>query len=399
MRIRPFWPLLGVPAVLLLVPMLLPLTHSFAFERGFPVVLKRLDFRQFYVAGLMVRGECDRLYDIDRADEVQARLLGSIKEDGVMPFAYPAFVALLFVPFSVLPYPAAYLLMLGCNLFLLGLLMWIMAKGLSLQEHQIALLSSTILTAFPVYANLVVGQVAFVGALLFGLFVIDLICQRDVRAGIWVGLLLFKPPMMLVPLLVLLWRRSWKAMAVACSVAGALAALSVELVGWRGIQAELALWRVLGAKDALPPNLAKMQNLRALAHVVGLGDAAWVVASCAVVAVLWLAHRRSADPIWFLGAATIVPMLVLPHYHYYDLSLAIITLALIISRYKGKVGGTARRALTYAVFSPAVSLAASRVTGKNFPIAILILLATFAYCARRCLQPAGGLAMVRADAD
>jgi hypothetical protein len=73
---------------------------------------------------------------------VQARLLGSIKEDGVMPFAYPAFVALLFVPFSVLPYPAAYLLMLGCNLFLLGLLIRIMAKGLSLQEHQIALLAT-----------------------------------------------------------------------------------------------------------------------------------------------------------------------------------------------------------------------------------------------------------------
>lgn len=399
MKIRPFMPLVGVLGVLLLVPLLLPLTHSAGFEHGFPVVLKKLDFRSFYVAGLMMRSERDRLYDIDRADELQARLLGSIKDEGVMLFAYPAFIALLFVPFSLLPYPAAYLLLLGCNLFLLGLLIRTIAKGLSLQERQIALLCATMLTAFPVYANLVVGQLAFVSVLLFALFINELIRQRDVRAGIWTGLLAFKPPMILLPLLLLFWRRSWKAMAAACSVAGALTAFSVALVGWRGIQAQLAVWRVFGAKDAWPPNMAKMQNLRSLSHLVGLGDAAWMAASCVVVGALWLAHRRGADPIWFLAAATTVPMLVLPHYHYYDLSFGIITVALIISTYPGKIGSRTSRALTYAVFSPAAALAVSRAAGKNFPITTLILLATFAYCIRRSLRVADPLAMVRAKAE
>ncbi len=399
MKIRPFLPLVGVLGVLLLVPLLLPLTRSGGFDHGFPVVLKKLDFRCFYVAGLMMRSDRAHLYDMDRATEVQERLLGSIRDEGVMLFAYPALVAAVFVPFSLLPYPAAYLLLLGCNLFLLCMLIWTLAKGLSLDERQTSLLSATMLTAFPVYANLVVGQLAFISALLFALFVSDLVRQRDVRAGFWTGLLMFKPPMMLLPLMILAWRRSWKAVAAACSVAGALAALSVALAGWRGIQGQLAVWRVLGDKETLPVNQVKMQNLRSLAYAAGLGDAAWIAASCVVVAALWLAHRRGADTNWFLAAAALVPMLVLPHYHYYDLSLGIITVALIISTYKGKIGSKARRALTYAVFSPAIALAFARATGHSFPITTLILLATFAFCIRRSLEPATRLAMAPAQGD
>jgi len=90
---------------------------------GTPVALSgRADFRSLYAAGYMVRsGDAHRIYDIDRETEVQSQL---VPLRGVLPYLYPAFSALLFVPFSLLRWRIAYYAFFAVNF----LLLWLSAR-------------------------------------------------------------------------------------------------------------------------------------------------------------------------------------------------------------------------------------------------------------------------------
>src|SRR6478752_5014662 len=82
------------------------------------------DFRQLYAAGYMVRtGHAGELYDIRAQKQFQDALVGS--DERALPFIRPAYQALLFVPFSLLPYRSAYLAFLAVNLLLLALAFWL----------------------------------------------------------------------------------------------------------------------------------------------------------------------------------------------------------------------------------------------------------------------------------
>ena len=60
------------------------------------------DFRQLYAAGYMVRtGHARELYDIRAQQQFQDVLVGN--DERALPFIRPAYQALLFVPFSLLP--------------------------------------------------------------------------------------------------------------------------------------------------------------------------------------------------------------------------------------------------------------------------------------------------------
>src|SRR4029079_12987252 len=78
------------------------------------------DFRQLYAAGYMVRtGQAGQLYDIRAQQQFQDVLVGN--DERALPFIRPAYQALLFVPFSLLPYRSASLAFLAVNLALLAL--------------------------------------------------------------------------------------------------------------------------------------------------------------------------------------------------------------------------------------------------------------------------------------
>src|SRR6185312_13312981 len=87
----------------------------------FPSALRgHADFRQLYAAGYMVRtGHASELYDARAQQQFQNALVGN--DERALPFIRPAYQALLFVPFSLLPYRSAYLAFLAVNLALLAL--------------------------------------------------------------------------------------------------------------------------------------------------------------------------------------------------------------------------------------------------------------------------------------
>ena len=82
-------------------------------------VARSPDFRSFYAAGYMVRTQPSQLYDVARQKQVQDTLVAPTAIP--LPFFHPSYEALLYAPFSLLKFRAAYLSFMFFNVIFLVL--------------------------------------------------------------------------------------------------------------------------------------------------------------------------------------------------------------------------------------------------------------------------------------
>ena len=348
------------------------------FSRHF----SRVDFGTFYGNALLLRKEPARLYDLNRQGEVLHDVSG-IKQH-YLTFVYPPFVALLFVPFTFVSFRTAYYLMLLCNIALLGLSVVCFKDGLRLRYDQFRGMLLCTAAAIPVYVTLVLGHIAFWGLLLLCMFSSDLLTGRTSRAGFWCGLLSYKVILFPIPFLVLVWLRCWKGLAIACGVIGTLGAISVALVGFDGISANYHALRSPSDVSLLP----RMHSLRSLTYFLGMGEWAWIVCSVALVGVLWVGFLRGTNKRFAVAGMILCIMLVAPYLQTYDLTLGLISIALIVSECREM---TSSKEKTYVIISfvpVAVTLWAQTV-GLSWPIMPVVLLGGYIYCIYRAFSARG----------
>jgi hypothetical protein len=148
------------------------------------------------------------------------------------------------------PAPVATVLWLAFNLALVAIFAQFMARrapkaqfvGTAIRRSSIAMLSLFIL--LPIDWGLLSGQPVGPILLLAELSFVALVARNDGRAGIWLGLLaVFKPQLVLVPLLGLLVLRRPRAVVGAALAGLVLLATSLALVGIRGLLAYVDLLR------------------------------------------------------------------------------------------------------------------------------------------------------------
>src|SRR5437763_11191182 len=119
------------------------------------------DFTIFYGAGKIVsQGMAHRLYDRDLQYQVQEQFTHNVEtRKAALPYNHPPFEALLFVPFSHLPYLQAYLLWDALNLCMLFAVPFILGPHIAvLRSAPIAFWFSVSLASFPVFVALLQGQ-------------------------------------------------------------------------------------------------------------------------------------------------------------------------------------------------------------------------------------------------
>src|SRR5438132_592011 len=70
----------------------------------------RVDFISYYMAGkILISGKGNEIYNLAFQSQVQQSLLkGYVFEGGVLAYIHPPFQALVFLPFSYLPFVPAY---------------------------------------------------------------------------------------------------------------------------------------------------------------------------------------------------------------------------------------------------------------------------------------------------
>jgi len=302
------------------------------------------DFRQLYAAGYMVRtGHAAELYDIRAQQRFQDVLVGS--NDRALPFIRPAYQALLFVPFSLLPYRTAYLAFLAVNLVLLAIAFWILRPHMShLMRVWRFLPVFLFLVFYPIALALMQGQDSILLLLLLMAALAALEGDQELRAGMLVGLGLFKMQIVIpVALLFLLWRR-WRFFAGFALSACLLSLISLWVVGFAQTTAYarslLSVGTNMEAVHQFPLRVSIMANLRGLFFGL-LGarlPAFWIQASILVASVsvlLWVAlavpgKQSRADAL----VVAITASLIVSYYLFiHDLSVLLIPIVITLDRF------------------------------------------------------------------
>ena len=304
------------------------------------------DFRQLYTAGYMVRtGHAAKLYDYATQQHFQDSLVAS--GDLTLPFIRPAYQALLFVPFSLLSYRAAYLAFLGANVILFALAFWLLhAKLTNLAVAWNLLPVFVFLVFYPVALALMQGQDSVLLLVFLAAALHALERDREATAGALLGLGLFKLQIVIpIALIFLLWRR-WRFTGGFALSGLLLALISIWTVGlaqiWLFVRSMLSVGGVAGNQVAFPLRVSIMANLRGL--IFGL-TSSWLspaamqvvifLASAAVlIAVVIFVPRTLCPENRFILAIT-ASVIVSYYLFIHDLSVMLIPIALVLNRYLG----------------------------------------------------------------
>jgi hypothetical protein len=306
------------------------------------------DFRIFYTAGLMVRhGQGHSLY----SDELQLNTQRKFAklpagQMALLPYNHPPFEAVLYAPLTYLPYLRAYFLWFAVNLSLLALGIHVIRPWLGTIRSQLpAVLLLAPLAYYPVANALVQGQDSIVLMFIYFLTYAALRREKELQAGIILGLGLFKFHLVLPFAFILLLRRRWRVIGGFLVSAGAEFAASWALVGWKQLVFyPRYIWqidRTLYTGVIIPEG---MPNLRGL--IMGWHEPAvlhfWlqltVILASAVLVIWGVRQWRTGELFdsdhWNTGfsIAMLVTFLVCYHGYAQDMSILLLPLLLIADR-------------------------------------------------------------------
>ena len=303
------------------------------------------DFRIFYTAGRMLqRGQGTSLYDDSLQLSTQREFVPPARFGATpLPYNHPPFEALLYLPLVQLSYLQAYFLWDVLNLGLLVATIWRLRLWLPNLSAEFPLLLYLVpLAFFPVAYALMQGQDSILLMALYGLAYGCLRRGRDLEAGVYLGLGLFKFHLVLPFVFILLLRRRWRAIAGLAAVALGEAAVSWALVGWEQLRYYPSYaWhinRVQQIRIIVPSN---MPNLRGLLTGWKWSAAARPWPEIALLGVsfallVWAAGQWQPASLtderrWNRGFSIALIVTFLTGYHGYNQDLSILLLPLLLT--------------------------------------------------------------------
>ena len=157
------------------------------------------DHMAFYAAGRMILdGEGEHLYDYDWTFHYQPKLIGIEDEEQLTAFRNPPFYALLYVPTSGLPYRVSFWIW---SLIAIGLF-WFSLSWLGVKNRLSTLLWCT--SFYPLFTVISFGQNSLLSFACFSLGYRFLQRDQKLLAGLVLGLLAFKPTLLIGVVLAIL---------------------------------------------------------------------------------------------------------------------------------------------------------------------------------------------------
>lgn len=280
------------------------------------------DFAAFYSAGTAARESgVQPAYDQAHLAQVQRHIFGD--NAPFYGFWYPPYFLLLAIGLAGFPYLGALLLWLvatgAAYLSSLALLVRGPAKALSSDKRW--LLAAA---AFPVvFINLTHGQTGFLTAALLTMALATLE-KRPLLAGLFFGLLAYKPQLGLMIPLALVAGRQWRAFVVAGVTFVVLAALATARLGWEAWPAfasatDFARIMLIEKGGA---GFDKMQSAIAALRLIGaplaVAYGAQALVTLLAAAMVWRLWRQSNNYVCNAAALVSASLLASPYSFDYD---------------------------------------------------------------------------------
>jgi hypothetical protein len=200
---------------------------------------------------------------------------------------------------------------------------------------------------FPLWATLIQGQTSVVLLLLFTLTFVCLQRGQDLTAGVFLGLGLFKFPVVLPFALICFLRGKWRLMLGFAAAASLLGVLSVMTVGWAGVQSYANLLvdivrnpdnPAYGGIKAWAMPTVKGFIATLLTGRLATGYISVLAAAASASLVLFAAWRwrqedrgraGNSEGLLFASALT-VSQVTAPHLYNHDLALMLLAVLLVI---------------------------------------------------------------------
>lgn len=312
-------------------------------------VYKR-DFLCVYIgARAVVQGQGARLYDAQLQWKLTDSAISPYRRSTLLPFVYPAYVAILFAPLGKISLVRAFLIWTGINVLVIGWLIRQLIQYRQVVPAQRTALLLAFLAWVPMQLTLSQGQMGLICTLAVSEAALSLEHRKEWAAGCWLAVGLVKPQLIAVPLLGLFLLRSWRAVASFLTIACAVFCASCAVVGfWIPDYLRFLTDFNRGGKGLSMYPMA-MQNWRGLVAAL-LSTAAsttghWLLialsgASLLLVVVVFWGHGISrthltTDPASRidsnarLSIAVLVGLLVSPHLYFHDWVVAFPALALL----------------------------------------------------------------------
>lgn len=323
----------------LLIPLVLPIFIAVLSADGSSMVTGRLggDLPAFYGAGRIVDdGSIDELYDWQTQAEAQAGLFGG-DEDVFQVFAYPPFVAHAYSPLAKLPYSVAYALHTAFMLAVVAAAVVVLRRILPRVDAWP--LEAFVLAAgfYPLYRAVTGGQNSAISLLIVVGGYWALSRDREVLAGVLLGLLLYKPQLAL-PVIGLLAVRNWRSLGGVAATATSYWVWGTGLGGPAWIGAWVGNIESFNEADQ-EVNGVKNVNLVGFAErLLGTGSAAayavgGALAAALAIALIWVWRDRRI-PLDLQMAAVACGMLLIPlHVMFYDAGLLVLPFAILANRH------------------------------------------------------------------
>jgi len=288
-------------------------------------VLKGGDFVHFYILGTIAnRHAAEALYDA----RAQLLLSDAIAGHRTAVFFLPVYgpqVSLLFAPLARLSYPVAVATwsLLTAVIYFSTSMMFVPRRldGATLVAVALVLLNPAFfeLTAY--------GQTSALALLCFVVAYHLLRKGACFAAGLWIGLLAYKPQLAIVIAAVMVLRHEWK------MIAGAVLSIAVQfgLAAWFFGRSAVsgyteALRGLPAVTGILEPHPGEMHSIAAFFRFIGGGlwtSVAAVAASCVCIGFAVWAWRRAVPLSTRFGTLLLATVLVSPHLTGYDLVLIV----------------------------------------------------------------------------
>lgn len=302
------------------------------------------DFVAYYSAAhLVITGAGSHIYNLAAFGRYERALVHPLTvRNGVLPYVYPPYMAILTAPLGALSYGTAWLLWFGINLVLAVATIASLQRYLSLGRMGAVLLWAASLSFLPIFVAVAQGQTSIV---LLAFLTAAFFAARSRHAwlaGVLLSLALVKPQYVLPILLVLAVQRLWAPLVafIACSIF--LFALPVLVIG-PGIETTYlhtlqwySGWHgQFGSASSL--NQSVSGSLQLLMSP-SLAFPITVVVGLAAAGLLARAGYRSSQLDIPYALAVVAAVALSPHVLIHDLSLLLLPVAIAV-RYRRRGPG------------------------------------------------------------
>ncbi|MGH9586221.1 MAG: glycosyltransferase family 87 protein [Acidobacteriaceae bacterium] len=303
------------------------------------------DFPQFYAAGYLVRTHPSHLYDLAQQGSLQHAIL-PIR--AFLPYYHPSYHALLYAPFSLLSYRTAYSAIVVFNMLMVMGAFFVARPIFSSVIPWWQPRPGLMLFIFvPLLNAVMLGQDSTLSLLLYCLTWRQLQSGKDMSAGFFLALALFKFQIVLPIAMLVAIRQGWRFTSGFLITASGIALLCFGIVGAAGTREYVRLLLAGAAVDksivaqhvmGLSPSLARTNIAGLLYACAGRFRPSHMafnvlVAICSLAVFAWCARIiRHVELKAAFAIAILCGLLVSYHLLNYDLTLALLPVALLAGR-------------------------------------------------------------------